>query len=232
MTRILTAAALTVALLLLDSGGAAAQSDKLTTYYLVVLMKGRTWSTEETPERARIQSQHIAHLTRLAEQGQGLAAGPFGDTSDIRGVLIVSAASAQEARELENVDPAVQAGRLAIDVLPFMAPEGWFHKAGSPVSMETVYFGFLNAGPQRFADADTATRVQTEHLAYMTAQNREGRLILAGPFVGGGSRSGLVVYRAASLADARRYAEADPMVKYGRLEVELHEWYIARGVLK
>jgi uncharacterized protein YciI len=226
------AVALTLALPLIGAGHAAAQSDTLATYYLVVLMKGRAWSAEETPERARIQEQHIAHLTSLSQQGPGLAAGPFSDSSDIRGLLIVSATSAEQARALESADPAVQAGRLAIDVLPFMAPEGWFHRPASPLSMETVYFGFLNAGPTRFPDAATANRVQTEHLAYMTAQNQEGRLILAGPFVSGGSRSGLVVYRAASAADAKRYAEADPMVKFGRLEVELHEWYIPKGVLK
>ena len=98
--------------------------------------------------------------------------------------------------------------------------------------METVYFGFLNYGPTRMADQATANRLQSEHLAYMSGQNKGGRLILAGPFVNGGSRGGIVVYRAASLAEAKRYAEGDPMVKIGRLEVELHEWYVARGVLK
>jgi uncharacterized protein YciI len=232
MMRMQRAAALWLVLLTLGAGHGAAQDYKLTTYYLVVLMKGKAWSAEETAERTRIQAQHIAHLTKLGDQGVGLAAGPFTDNGDIRGLLIVTATSAQQARELEAADPAVQAARLAIDVLPFMAPEGWFHKPAMPFSMETVYFGFLNAGPTRFPDEPTANRVQSEHMAYMTAQNKEGRLILAGPFVSGGSRSGLVVYRAASATEARRLAEGDPMVKFGRLEVELHEWYLAKGVLK
>jgi uncharacterized protein YciI len=232
MMRMQRAAAVSLVLLALGAGRVAAQDDKLTTYYLVVLMKGKAWSAEETPERARIQEQHIAHLTKLGNQGFGLAAGPFGDDGDIRGLLIVAATSDRQARELEAADPAVQAGRLAIDVLPFMAPEGWFHKAAVPLSMETVYFGFLNYGPTRMADQATANRLQSEHLAYMSGQNKDGRLILAGPFVNGGSRGGIVVYRAASLAEAKRYAEGDPMVKIGRLEVEQHEWYVARGVLK
>ena len=66
----------------------------------------------------------------------------------------------------------------------------------------------------------------------MSGQDKDGRLILAGPFVNGGSRAGLVVYRAESSAEAKRHAEGDPMVKIGRFEVELHEWYVARGVLK
>jgi uncharacterized protein YciI len=232
MLRMQRAAALALVISVLGAGHAAAQDYKLTTYYLVVLMKGKAWSAEKTPESARIQDQHIAHLTKLGDQGFGLAAGPFSDGGDIRGLLIVAATSAQQARELEEADPAVTAGRLALDVLPFMAPEGWFQKPAMPISMETVYFGFLNYGPTRIGDQDTAKRLQGEHMAYMSGQNKEGRLILAGPLVNGGSRAGIVVYRAASLAEAKQYAEGDPMVKIGRLEVELHQWHLAKGVLK
>jgi len=210
----------------------AAQDQKLTTYYLVVLLKGKAWTAQDSPERAKIQEQHIAHLTKLGDEGFGLAAGPFGDGGDVRGLLIVTAKSEQHARELEAADPAVKAGRFAIDVLPFMAPEGWFRKPATPFSMETLYFAFLNGGPNRAPDEAAAKRLQAEHLAYMEAQHAAGHLILAGPFVGGGSRAGLVVYRAASADEAKGYAQGDPMVKFGRLEAELHEWYLAKGVLK
>lgn len=222
----------TLMLAFLAPASPARQDQKLTTYYLVVLIKGKAWSAQNTPERARIQEQHIAHLTKLGSEGFGLAAGPFGDDGDIRGLLIVAAKSEQHARELEAADPAVKAGRLTIDVLPFMAPEGWFHKPATPLAMETVYFAFLNFGPTRIPDEATAKRLQSEHLAYMDAQHAAGHLILAGPFVNGGSRRGLVVYRAGSADEARRYADGDPMVKAGRLEAELHPWYLAKGVLK
>ena len=228
-----TCAIATLTLALLAAPAARApQDDKLTTYYLVVLLKGKAWTAQESPELTRLQEQHIAHLTKLGNEGVGLAAGPFGSGGDMRGLLIVAAKSAEHARELEAADPAVKAGRLSIDVLPFMAPEGWFHKPATPFSMETVYFVFLNGGPTRAPDQETAKRLQSEHLAYMDAQHAAGHLILAGPFVGGGSRSGLVVYRAASAEEARRYAHGDPMVKFGRLEAEIHEWYLAKGVLK
>jgi uncharacterized protein YciI len=223
--------AVAVWMLLIAGAPAAAQDEKLTTYYLVVLMKGKAWSADETPERARIQEQHIAHLTKLGDEGAGLAAGPFGDSGDIRGLLIVTAASAQQARELEAADPAVKAGRLTIDVIPFLSPEKWFQKPAAPFSMETLYFAFLNSGPTR-PDPAIAAQLQADHLAYMTQRNKEGRLVLAGPFIGGGSRLGLVVYRAASMDEAKRYGEGDPMVKAGRLALEMHEWYLAKGVLR
>jgi uncharacterized protein YciI len=207
------------------------QNEKMTTYYLVLLKKGAEWRAEQSAERQRIQDQHIAHLDKLRELGHGLAAGPFGDEGEIRGIVIMTADSAQHARELEEADPAVKAGRLAVEVLPFMAPEGWFRKTATPPQMETVYFGFLNSGPNRSQDAAAAQQLQKEHLAYMDAQAREGKLVLAGPFVEGGTRRGIVAYRVASLEEARTRAEADPMVKAGRLVVELHPWHVAKGVL-
>lgn len=97
-------ATLTVAFLAAP-GPRAPQDQKLTTYYLVVLLKGKAWTAQQTPEGAQIQEQHIAHLTKLSNEGFGLAAGPFGDGGDIRGLLIVAAKSEQHARELEAPDP-------------------------------------------------------------------------------------------------------------------------------
>jgi len=51
------------------------------------------------------------------------------------------------------------------------------------------------------------------HLARLETLDREGRLVLAGPF-GDGSGS-LIVIEADSLDDARAFAEADPYVTGG-----------------
>jgi uncharacterized protein YciI len=96
---------------------------------------------------------------------------------------------------------------------------------------EKVFFGFLNSGPNRGQDPETAKRLQAEHLAYMEGQAKEGKLVLAGPFMTDGPRRGIVVYRVADLDDATRRAEGDPMVKAGRLAVELHPWQVPQGAL-
>jgi hypothetical protein len=41
-----------------------------------------------------------------------------------------------------------------------------------------------------------------------------------------------VAYRLPTLEEARTVAEADPMVKAGRLAVELHPWMLPQGILK
>jgi uncharacterized protein YciI len=55
--------------------------------------------------------------------------------------------------------------------------------------------------------------LRAAHLVRLEALEREGRLVLAGPF-GDGSGS-LIVLAAESLDDARAFAEADPYVTGG-----------------
>jgi uncharacterized protein len=114
-----------------------------------------------------------------------------------------------------------------------MAPEGWFGKPASPFAPDHLFFGFLTNGSNRSQDAETAARLQKEHLAYMASQAGAGRLVLAGPItLTGGERRGIVAYRLPTLEEARTVAEADPMVKAGRLAVELHPWMLPQGILK
>jgi uncharacterized protein YciI len=65
----------------------------------------------------------------------------------------------------------------------------------------------------------------------MEGQAREGRLVAAGPITTQGTRRGIVVYRATTLDEAQQRASADPMVKAGRLAVELHQWQVPVGSL-
>ena len=129
----MTRAIAILTLAFLAAPAARAQEQKLTTYYLVVLLKGKAWTAQESPERTKIQEQHIAHLTKLGDEGVGLAAGPFGDGGDIRGLLIVTAKSEQHARELEAADPAVKAGRLTIRRAAVHGPRRVVPQTGDPL---------------------------------------------------------------------------------------------------
>jgi uncharacterized protein YciI len=95
-----------------------------TRYVFGLLRRGPKWSPEETEERARIQEAHLANIRRLAETGVLVLAGPFVDGGERRGVFIFKLESLPEARRLAETDPAVAAGRLAIDLLPWEVPAG------------------------------------------------------------------------------------------------------------
>jgi uncharacterized protein YciI len=60
----------------------------------------------------------------MAESGKMLLAGPFGDSGDLRGMCVYRVDSEAEARSLAEGDPAVQAGRLAVEVHPWMSAKG------------------------------------------------------------------------------------------------------------
>ena len=63
-------------------------------------------------------------MRRLAEMKKLIVAGPFGDDGILRGIFVFRVASLEEAKALTQTDPAVQAGRLAIDLHPWQVPEG------------------------------------------------------------------------------------------------------------
>jgi uncharacterized protein len=216
----------------LSSSAASSQEQlKMTTYQLVVLTKGPSAAIVSSPEGQKLLKEHIAHIYKLGADGKAVAAGPFRDEGEIQGIIMMKAATPEEAREIEGADPGVKAGIFTMEVLPFMSPEGWFGKWAAFGEFETVYFGFLKRGSNRGQDEETAKRLQQEHLRYMEGQAKEGKLVVAGPFMVDGDRRGIVVYRVASMEEAKQRAESDPMVKIGRLAVELHPWQVPRGAL-
>jgi uncharacterized protein YciI len=205
---------------------------KMTTYQLVMLKKGPSADIVTTPAGQTVVKEHIAHIYKLGADGKGMAAGPFTDGGEIQGIIMMKAGSAEEAREIEAADPGVKAGVFTMEVLPFLSPEGWFPGTWAEFGQfETVYFGFLKRGPNRSQDEETAKRLQQEHLNYMAGQAKDGKLIVAGPFTVDGDRRGIVVYRVPTMGEAKERAEADPMVKAGRLAVELHPWQVPKGAL-
>jgi uncharacterized protein YciI len=86
---------------------------------------------------AALQDAHMAHLAELHEAGHLLAAGPLLDPGEpFRGLSILNV-DVDRARQLKEADPAVQAGRFSVTLLPWMVPAGAmaFSPAHFPRSM-------------------------------------------------------------------------------------------------
>jgi uncharacterized protein YciI len=96
--------------------------DPAVNYSLGFLKRGDKWSPAETPERERIQEAHLKNIGRLHEMGKLVAAGPFMEDGDLRGIFVFKTATLEEANELTNTDPAVQAGRLRIELYEWRLP--------------------------------------------------------------------------------------------------------------
>ena len=97
---------------------------KLTTAYLAFLVRGDKWTPEKTPATEELQKAHMANIIRLAEMKKLVVAGPFGDDGPLRGIFVFRVETLAEARALTETDPAVKAGRLALDLHPWQVPEG------------------------------------------------------------------------------------------------------------
>jgi uncharacterized protein YciI len=86
----------------------------------------------------RIQSEHVAYHAQLRAAGQVVTNGPVTDQPDesLRGLTFYRTGSLDRARELAEGDPAVRAGRLAVDVMTWYCPAGTMCEPGRPVSLE------------------------------------------------------------------------------------------------
>lgn len=92
-------------------------------YFMVHLKTGPNRDQGEA-EAAEIQKAHLAHLEQLGLDNKICIAGPFEGHDEIQGIAIYSVPSLEIADSLANADPAVKAGRLEVDVIPFWAAVG------------------------------------------------------------------------------------------------------------
>ena len=74
-----------------------------------------------------------------------------------------------------------------------------------------------------------------DHLAYQAQLEAEGHLVMAGPLSDDTGAmmegTGMIVYRAASLEDARVLAESDPMHSSGARTFTVRKWLVNEGSL-
>ncbi len=88
------------------------------TWVLALLKAGpnRDYDRETALE---IQRGHMANINRLADEGKLILAGPFLTSGELRGIFLFDVETVEEARELTETDPAIQAGSLVMELHPW-----------------------------------------------------------------------------------------------------------------
>ncbi len=206
---------------------------KLVQFQMAIMKKGPAWVSTKEQERNQIRQQHLANVLSLLDSGKAVIAGPFGDNTDLVGIFILRASSTAEAKGWVDADPAVKAGLMVPEMHPWWS-EDIFRKANSPLKLNTVFLAFLKKGPNRKEGDDKNPEIQElqkAHIANIERLAAMKMLIAAGPFGDNGDLRGIFVLRAASLKEAQDLCDTDPMVKAGRLVVELHPWQIPEGIM-
>ena len=141
---------------------------------------------------------------------------------DIRGIPVPAEVEVL-TEDLPNVE---EQARLLKD-------EGYqtfvYKEEDSTYLMQQYFIVFLKRGQNRSQDSATTAQLQEQHLAHLSRMASEGYLSLAGPFGDDGDIRGIAVYNTPTLEMADSLAKLDPMVEAGRLEIEIHPWWAAKG---
>lgn len=91
-------------------------------YVLVILKTGPKDADVKGKDRDDVFAAHLANIRRLASEGKLAIAGPFGKNDKaFRGLFIFNTASIDDARTWVATDPAVKAGVLVPDFVPWYA---------------------------------------------------------------------------------------------------------------
>jgi uncharacterized protein YciI len=87
--------------------------------YVLALLKSGPNRDQDSTTAAELQAAHMANIERMAEEGDLVLAGPFLDDGDLRGIYVFDVETIEEARALTESDPAIQAGRLEMELHPW-----------------------------------------------------------------------------------------------------------------
>lgn len=87
-------------------------------YVMAFLMRGDS-SSADSAEAESLQQAHLDNITRMAQEGKLVLAGPFLDDTDIRGIYIFNVSTMEEAEQLTGSDPAIKAGVLKMELHPW-----------------------------------------------------------------------------------------------------------------
>lgn len=61
---------------------------------------------------------------------------------------------------------------------------------------------------------------------------KEGKLILAGPFMDGGEFRGIYLFDVKTVEEAQKLTETDPSIKEGYFKVEFIKWYGSAALME
>lgn len=87
--------------------------------FVVAFLRRGPNRSQDSTIRANLQRAHLDNITKLAEEGKLVLAGPFLDDGELRGIYIFNVSSIEEADSLTKTDPAIQAGSLIMDLKPW-----------------------------------------------------------------------------------------------------------------
>lgn len=91
--------------------------------------------------------------------------------------------------------------------------------------MKQYVIAFLKRGSNRSTDSIEAAQLQKAHLQNINRLAKEGKLLIAGPFLDNGEIRGIYIFDVKTIEEAQKLTETDPAIQKGSLVMDLHPWY-------
>lgn len=91
--------------------------------------------------------------------------------------------------------------------------------------MKSFIMVFLKSGKTKIDDKEKSAEIQKGHMENIQKLVKEGKLVLAGPFMDKTEYRGIFILDMTDMKLAEEFVSQDPAVIAGVLEMELHPWY-------
>lgn len=98
------------------------------------------------------------------------------------------------------------------------------------VLMQQYFMAFLKIGPNRSQSKLQADSLQGLHLEHLQRMYDLGFADISGSFGDNGDIRGITIYNVPTFQMADSLAHLDPMVKAGRLTIEVRPWWASKGL--
>jgi len=164
-----------------------------------------------------LQAGHRANMERLANDGRLLIAGPFHGGG---GLFVFSTSSVDSSKNWLATDPAIQAGRFKIEMLPYDPRIGGICRVGEEYEM--TKFRFVRYGEKTHASPGPLIEANEKHRKLMKSIIESGRVVAEGTFPDG--QGGILV----GTFD-ESVVTSDLVVKNEAWEYSMRTLWIARG---
>ena len=169
-----------------------------------------------------LQTAHLDNIDRLAKEGKLIAAGPFDGGG---GMLVLKAENQFRAWDYLKTDPAIEANRFKVEVLPFMAWNGKICVAKEPHEMVTYQFVRLISNQDFNGDENKMIHDNRIFMADMF-NNNLGEVLVYGFF--SEFNDGMAVFNTTA-QQAKDLISEHPAIKAEQLTFEIKPLYIAKG---
>jgi uncharacterized protein len=97
--------------------------------------------------------------------------------------------------------------------------------------MKQYVMAFLKKGTKTVDSSERSQLIQGL-LKNIGRLAKEGKLLLAGPFLDKGNLAGIFVFNVTTIEEARNLVATDPAVKAGLFDMELHPWYGSAALME